>query len=72
MKVLYLTSFVLGDSGANAADIFPRLAVRSPEIEAVYVADFPKNKYHIEHRQGAQYLRLEWNRTWFRHAARIA
>lgn len=72
MKVLYLTSFVLGDAGANAADIFPRLAVQSDEIDQVYVADFPRNKYHVEARQGACYLRLEWNRTWLRHAARIA
>lgn len=72
MKVLYLTSFVLGDAGANAADIFPRLAVQNPEIEQVYVADFPRNKHHIEVRQGARYLRLEWRRTWLRHAARIA
>jgi glycosyltransferase involved in cell wall biosynthesis len=72
MRVLYLTTYVLGDSGANAADIFPRLAAESPEIERVYVADFPRNKYHIEARQGARYLRLEWHRTWLRHAARIA
>ncbi len=72
MRVLYLTTFVLGDPGANAADIFPRLAARSPEIDRVYVADFPRNKHHIEARQGARYLRLEWHRTWLRHAARIA
>lgn len=72
MRILYVTCHVLGDSGANAADIFPRLAVQTPEIEAVHVADFPRNKYHIEHRQGACYLRLEWGRTWLRYAARIA
>ena len=72
MKVLYLTSYVLGDAGANAADIFPRLAAASDDIEQVYVADFPRNKFHIENRQGARFLRLEWNRTWLRYAARIA
>lgn len=72
MKLLYLTTFVLGDAGANAADIFPRLAARSECVDAVYVADFPRNKHHIEARQGARYLRLEWKRSWFRHAARVA
>lgn len=72
MKILYITTFVLGDAGANAADIFPRLAAQSDAIEAVYVADFPKNKHHIEQRQGARYLRLDPGRTWLRHAARIA
>ncbi|MEP4197311.1 MAG: hypothetical protein ABJL99_16945 [Aliishimia sp.] len=72
MKVLYLTSYVLGDSGANAADIFPRLAVLDATIDQVYVADFPKNKFHIETRQAARFLRLEWGRSWFRYAARIA
>ncbi|THH38042.1 glycosyltransferase family 1 protein [Aliishimia ponticola] len=72
MRVLYVTSWVMGDAGANAADIFPRLSVQSPEIDRVIVADFPKNKYHIEARQGAEYLRLEWNRTWLRYGLRIA
>ncbi len=71
-RILYVTSWVLGDAGANAADIFPRLAAEHPSIERVIVADFPRNKHHILTRQHAEYLRLEWDRSWFRLAARIA
>jgi len=71
-RILYVTSWVLGDAGANAADIFPRLAAQHADIDKVIVADFPKNKHHITVRQKAEYLRLEWNRSWLRHAARIA
>ncbi|MEM6308677.1 MAG: hypothetical protein AAF754_01410 [Pseudomonadota bacterium] len=69
---MFVTTWVLGDPGANAADIFPRLALQQSEIEKVIVADFPKNKFHIVARQGVDYLRLEWGRTWLRYAARIA
>ncbi len=72
LKVLYVTSWVLGDPGANAADIFPRLAARHDAVSHVIVADFPKNRFHIQTRQGAEYLRLEWRRPWVLHAARIA
>lgn len=72
MRVMYVTPWVMGDAGANAADIFPRLSVASPDIDKVIVADFPKNKHHIEVRQGADYLRLEWNKTWLRYGLRIA
>jgi len=71
-RILYVTAWVLGDAGANAAEIFPRLAAQHPDIDKVIVADFPKNKHHITKRLRAEYLRLEWNRSWFRHAARIA
>ena len=72
MRVLYVTTWVLGDAGANAADIFPRMSAAEPSIDKVIVADFPRNKFHIETRQKAEYLRLEWNRTWLRHGLRIA
>ena len=71
-SILYVTAWVLGDAGANAAEIFPRLAAQHPDIDRVIVADFPKNKHHILKRQRAEYLRLEWNRSWIRHAGRIA
>lgn len=72
MRILYVTTWVLGDAGANAADIFPKLSAMEPSIDKVIVADFPRNKFHIETRQKAEYLRLEWNRTWLRHGLRIA
>ncbi len=72
LRILYVAPWVLGDSGANAADIFPRLGVAHPDIEKVIVADFPKNKFHIQQRQGAGYLRLEWKQSLLRYAARIA
>lgn len=72
MRVLYVTTWVLGDAGANAADIFPRLAAESPDIDRVIVADFPKNKSYIKARQGAEYLRLDGQRPWILHAVRIA
>lgn len=72
MKILYVTSDVLGDSGANAADIFPRLAVAHPDIEHVIVADFHKNKYHIEHRQAAEFLHLPKGRRVVFNAVRLA
>lgn len=72
LRILYVAPWVLGDPGANAADIFPRLSVAHPDIDKTLVADFPKNKFHIETRQGATYLRLEWRRSMVRYAARIA
>lgn len=72
MRVMYVTSWVMGDSGANAADIFPRLSVAAPEVEQVIVADFPRNKFHIEERQKAEYLRLPKNRSMLRNGLRIA
>jgi hypothetical protein len=76
MKVLYVTANVLGDSGANAAEIFPRLAVIAPEFEHVYVADYPRNKGFIREHHLADFLRLRTNRRplvrAFRNALRIA
>lgn len=72
MRVMYVTPWVLGDAGANAADIFPRLAAASAEFSMVIVADFPRNRHHIRVRQGAEYLRLEPGRSWLRYAIRIA
>lgn len=72
MNVLFVTTWVLGDSGANAADIFPRLAVQNEKIGTVIVADFPRNKHHIVAHQKAEYLRLERGQPWVRYAVRIA
>ena len=72
MRVLYVTSWVMGDAGANAADIFPRLSVQSPEIDQVIVADFPRNKHLIVERQGAEFLRLRKKRPTILHGIRIA
>lgn len=58
MRVLYVTLNVLGDSGANAAELFPRLAALSPEIDRVITADAPRNKQFIRERQFAEFLRL--------------
>jgi len=58
MKVLFITAYVLGDAGANAAEIFPRLSVLAPEISHVYVADFAKNRDFIRERQHAEFLML--------------
>lgn len=76
MKVLYVTANVLGDAGANAAEIFPRLAVSSPQIEDVIVADYDHNKHVIQSRQQAEFLRLKnygggLNQAW-RDGLRIA
>ena len=59
MKVLYVTANVLGDSGANAAEIFPRLAVQAPQVDEVIVADHDRNKGFVRDRQGAEFLRLK-------------
>jgi len=58
MKVLYVTANVLGDPGANAAEIFPRLAILSPGVESVIVADFDKNRDFIREKQFCDFLRL--------------
>ena len=58
MKVLYVTANVLGDAGANAAEIFPRLAVQAPAVSEVIVADYERNKGFIRDKQGAEFLRL--------------
>jgi len=58
MKILYVTANVLGDAGANAAEIFPRLAMVSPSIEKVIVADFGKNRGFIKEKQFCEFLNL--------------
>lgn len=72
LRILYVASWVLGDPGANAADIFPRLCAAHADVDKVIVADRPRNKFHIETRQHAEYLRLEWKHSLIRYAARIA
>ena len=72
VRVLYVTSWVLGDAGANAAEIFPRLSAADEAVSEVIVADFPKNKHHIKHKQGAEFLRLPPERSWLLNAVRIA
>ncbi len=64
MKVLYVTANVLGDAGANAAEIFPRLAFISPEIEKVIVADFGKNRAFIREKQFGDFLCMRRFKGW--------
>lgn len=59
MKILYVTANVLGDAGANAAEIFPRLAMQAPNVSEVIVADYDRNKGFIRDKQGAEFLRLK-------------
>ncbi|MCP4073717.1 MAG: glycosyltransferase [Hyphomicrobiales bacterium] len=76
MKILYVTVNVLGDSGANAAELFPEFAVKSPQIERTYVADVQRNRNYIKQQQLAEFLRLRHDRLAgyreFRYAFRIA
>jgi hypothetical protein len=58
MKILYVTANVLGDAGANAAEIFPRLAFLSKGVEQVIVADFGKNRGFITEKQFCEFLCL--------------
>ncbi len=48
MNILYVACNVLGDAGANAAEIFPKLAIQSPEINRIVIADFFRNKEYIK------------------------
>jgi len=59
MRILYVTANVLGDSGANAAEIFPKLAVNSPQLSKVIVADYLENKRLVRETQGADFLKLK-------------
>ncbi len=76
MKILYITINVLGDSGANAAEIFPKLAFLSKEINYVNVADLEKNKDFITKKQFSNFLKLRPRRlglySILRNALRIA
>jgi hypothetical protein len=58
MKVLYVTANVLGDAGANAAEIFPRQAIITSSVERVFVADYGKNRSYIREKQFCDFLRL--------------
>ena len=58
MKILYVTCNVLGDSGANAAELFPKLAAESNWAKQVIVADFRKNENYVEEQQKAEFLCL--------------
>jgi len=57
MKLLYLTANVLGDSGANAAEIFPRFAMQNPATTEVYCADYQRNKEYILKKQYASFIK---------------
>ena len=58
MRLIYVTLNVLGDAGANAADIFPRLAAAAAGFDKVIVADGAKNRARIRDGQGARFLRM--------------
>jgi hypothetical protein len=76
MRVLYVTWNVLGDPGANAAELFPRFSMLDPEVRQVIVADVERNRKTIEKRQLASFLRVRPSRSslWMtlRGAVRIA
>ena len=78
MKVLYVTANVLGDAGANAAEIFPRLAITNQAVDRVIVADYGKNRHIIRDKQFCEFLRLRrprWGRRLYvaiRNGLRIA
>jgi len=71
-NILYVTLNVLGDPGANAAEIFPRLAVENEQISKVIVADQEKNRNTILHQQGADFLKLRQYRSVLWHNVRAA
>lgn len=62
MNILYITTNVLGDAGANAAELFPRYAFFSKQIKHVIVADFAKNKDFIKEKQFVEFLRIKFRR----------
>ena len=73
MKILYYTLNVLGSNGANAAELFPKLAVNSDYVDHVYVADYEANKAFIQKNQCAEFLKMRRNKgAWLRNAVRIA
>lgn len=65
MNIMYLTANVLGDSGANAAEIFPKEAQLSSMIDNVYVADFNKNKKYITEVQHVKFLKIRYKKFSF-------
>lgn len=72
LRLLYVTASVLGDAGANAAELFPQLSVSDPKIEKTFVADFPRNKTLVETIQRADFLKLRKSRSVLRHSLSIA
>ena len=76
MRVMYVTANVLGDAGANAAELFPRFAFLSDEIDHVIVADFYRNKDYIRKKQLCEFLRLKFRKKTYlasmKNAFRIA
>ncbi|MEO0831045.1 MAG: hypothetical protein AAFY03_11390, partial [Pseudomonadota bacterium] len=68
MRILYVTANVLGDAGANAAEIFPRLAVTDPAIRYTCVADYEQQKQFVLERQKAEFLKLRQSRFALRQA----
>lgn len=78
MKIIYVTINVLGNSGANAAELFPRMAVKAPNVSDVIVADYGKNRDYIKETQFCDFLlmrRSRWGRRIFtalRNGLRVA
>lgn len=75
MRVLFVTLNVLGDAGANAAELFPRHAALSPAFDRVITADCARQKRFIRDQQFAEFLRLcpeSGLRAIVRNALRIA
>ncbi|MGB0900088.1 hypothetical protein, partial [Halocynthiibacter sp.] len=62
LRILYITANVLGDAGANAAEIFPRLSRQHPSVIQTIVADYYKNKPFIQNQQDAEFLKLKRRR----------
>ena len=62
LRILYITANVLGDAGANAAEIFPRLSRQHPGVIQTIVADYYKNKSFIQNKQDAEFLKLKRRR----------
>ncbi len=65
MKVLFITANVLGDAGANAAELFPLYSFLSKNIEYSIVADFERNKDFVHKKQFVEFLKLKYRRRTF-------
>ena len=66
MNILYVTRYVLGDSGANAAELFPKFAAASHWTNNVIVADFAENEKFVRDVQKAKFLCLRKGRSLIR------
>jgi len=60
MNIIYLTANVLGDAGANAAELFPVLAFKNKKVNNVFVADYGKNKELIKNKLFLPYIKLRF------------